>query len=557
MRLACATSPRHALTTDGRRSAAAVAAGILLSRIAGLAREVAVSAYLGIGVAADAFKAALRIPNLLQNLLGEGVLSASFIPVYARLVEDRDEEEAGRLAGAMAGLLLTFSGLLVVVGVVAARPLTIVLTPGFEGERLDLAVTLVRIIFPGVGFLVLSAWCLGVLSSHRRFFLSYVAPVLWNAAQIAVVVALAVSGASPRRLATGLAWGVAAGGALQFLVQLPAVRRVGRPLHLSLAAGRATVREVRRRFLPAVLGRGVVQIVGYVDLMLASLLAVGAVAAFTYSQVLYLLPVSLFGMSVAAAELPELARLGSDDDATGVRRERLDAGLARIAFYVVPTQVVYVLAGDLVVGALLQRGEFGAGDTRLVWLITAATSLALVATTTSRLVQSTLYAAGDTATPARIAVARVATAAMLGALLMFPLDRVVLDGPRFDNVEADGSFGPLPDDLRANETGRQHLGAVGLGLGAAVGAWLEFALLRRATRSRLPRIRIGGSQRTPILAGGAAAAVVVVVARQLLLDLAPIPGASIALVSAGAVYLAVTAALGVPEARALLKMRAR
>ena len=185
-------SPAHrpgaANAPSSRRSSANVAAGIALSRIAGLARERVIAHYLGVGFAVDAFRAASRIPNLLQNLLGEGVLSASFIPVYSRLVAERDEEEAGRVAGAIAGLLAAVAGALVLAGVIFARPLAAVLTPGFSGRRLDLTVDLIRILTPGIGFLVLSAWCLGVLNSHRRFFVPYVAPVLWNVTQIAVLV---------------------------------------------------------------------------------------------------------------------------------------------------------------------------------------------------------------------------------------------------------------------------------------------------------------------------------------------------------------------------------
>ena len=330
----------------GRRSSFLVAAGILLSRLSGLIREIAVSAYLGVGAAADAFKAALRIPNLLQNMLGEGVLSASFIPVYAKLL-DEDDREAGRLAGAIAGLLCALTAVLVLVGIVLARPITVLLTPGFEGERLDLAVDLLRIMFPGVGLLVLSAWCLGVLNSHRRFFLSYVAPVLWNAAQIVAVVAVGITGASQEDLATALAWGVVVGGLLQLGVQLPAVRDLTGRIRLSLDTRSTSVRSVISRFTPVLVGRGVVQLVTYVDLVLASLLAVGAVSALTYAQVLYLLPISLFGVAVAAAELPELSRLGKAGRVE-IRR-RLPFGLDRIVFYVAPTVALYLVAGDVII----------------------------------------------------------------------------------------------------------------------------------------------------------------------------------------------------------------
>ncbi|MBA2281012.1 MAG: murein biosynthesis integral membrane protein MurJ [Acidimicrobiia bacterium] len=535
-----------------------MAGGILLSRLAGLVREIAIGGYLGVGAAADAFKAALRIPNLLQNLLGEGVLSASFIPVYARLL-DEDEAEAGRVAGAVAGLLAAAAGVIALIGVVFARPITIALTPGFEGERLELTVDLVRIMTPGIAFLVLSAWCLGVLNSHRRFFLAYVAPVLWNAAQIAVVVFLGIRGATDRSIATGLAWGVAVGGVLQLVVQLPSVIRVGRGIRPSLDRTGAGVREVGRRFVPVLLGRGVVQLVGYVDLFLASLLAVGAVSAFTYAQVLYLLPISLFGMSVAAAELPELARLGADG-AVEVRR-RLDVGLGRIAFFVAPVQALYLAAGSVIAAALLQRGDFTADDARLVWFVLAGSSVALLATTASRLLQNALYGLGDSRTPARVAALRVAVAAVLGALLMFQGDRLVLQ-PGTSEIVVDGELPApltaLPESVRIDEAAPLRLGAVGLTVASSVGAWLELALLRRAVRRRVGAVLLGGTHRFRVLGAATLAGVVALALRwSVAADAGPLLAAVIVLVPAGLAYLLVTSVTGVPEAAQLLRRRRR
>src|SRR5688572_29459453 len=169
-----------------RKSSASflVAAGIFLSRIAGLVRQRVFAHYFGNSEAADAFGAAFRIPNLLQNLFGEGVLSASFIPVYARLLAEGDDEEAGRLAGAVVALLTLVTAVLVLAGVLATPWLIDLIAPGFEGEKRELTIRLVRVLFPGAGLLALSAWCLGVLNSHRRFFLSYISPVLWNVAMI-------------------------------------------------------------------------------------------------------------------------------------------------------------------------------------------------------------------------------------------------------------------------------------------------------------------------------------------------------------------------------------
>ena len=534
---------------SGRRSSALVGGGILLSRLAGLARESLIAATFATGFAVDAFRAALRIPNVLQNLLGEGSLSASFIPVYARLLADGDEEEAGRLAGAVAGLLAVVAAAFVVAGVVFARPLTAVLAPGYTGARFELTVTLVRILTPGIGALVLSAWCLGVLNSHRRFFLSYAAPVLWNVAQIAVLVALGARGLSQSSLAVALAWGALAGGFLQLGVQLPAVRSLLGRLRPTTSWGTREVRTVLRRFAPAATGRGVVQLAAYVDLVLASFLALGAVAALSYALVLYLLPISLFGMSVAAAELPELSRHADSGGA-----ERLEELLARVAFFVVPTALAYLVVGDVVVAALFERGRFGPDDTRLVWWVLAAFSLGLVATTASRIMQSALYALGDTRGPAAVAVARVALSATVGAALMLQLDRLALAGTGGLGVVLLGdlpAWSPLPVAVRSDPDAALRLGAVGLALGSAFGAWLELALLRRRLPSPLGRARLlGGHGRATVLAALVGVAVAVAV-RAAVGGLAPVLALAAMAPPAGAAYLLVAAKMKVPEALAL------
>ncbi|HUF33648.1 MAG TPA: murein biosynthesis integral membrane protein MurJ [Acidimicrobiales bacterium] len=544
---------------SGRRASALVASGIMLSRLAGLVRERVIASELGVGMAVDAFRAALRIPNLMQNLLGEGVLSASFIPVYARLLEEGREEEAGKVAGAIAGLLAAVAGLLVLIGVVFARPITLALAPGFAGtpERLELTVTLTRILTPGIGILVLSAWCLGVLNSHRRFFLSYVAPVLWNAAQIGVLVALGMRGFSQEGLAIGLAWGAFAGGVLQLLVQVPTVVRLVRHLRPSLRTDLPGVRTIVRRFVPVVLGRGVVQLSAYLDLLLASLLAVGAVSALGYAQVFYLLPISLFGMSVAAAELPELSRLDAPtEEALATWQERVESGLARVAFFVVPVSMVYLVLGDLVVGALLRTGRFGLAETVLVWYVLAAFTIGLLATTSSRLLQSTLYALGDTRTPARVAALRVALAAGLGVVLMFQLDRIVLDGTGlvglagFDELPA--PLAPLPEGVRVAGGVILRLGAVGLALASGMTAWVELALLRRRLTASVGQVRLGGGHLGRILLATAGAGAVALFGRPLVDHLHPVVALALVGGPSGLMYLTATTALGVPEARALV-----
>ena len=472
------------------RGSSAVGAGILLSRLAGLLREKLLAYFLGTGLAAEAFRAALRIPNLLQNLLGEGVLTGAFVPTYARMVRDGREEDAGRLAGAIASILILVTGVLVVIGVVLAEPITRVLTPGFPAgsPKTELTVALVRILTPSLGFLVLSAWCLGVLNAHRRFFRAYVAPVLWNASIIIALSVAASFGRGDTDLARAVALGALIGAALQFLSQLPAVLRIARGIRLGLRGDVPGLREVLDASVGVILGRGIVQLSAYVDLMIASLLAAGAVAALGYAQVLYLLPVSLFGMSVAAASLPDLATTPSDD------RERLlaeiERGMARIATFVVPTSVAYLVLGSAIVTVLFGGGAFGSAETRQVSVVLAAYAVGLLATTQSRLLQSALYGLDDTRTPARVAGVRVLVGTVVGVSAM-----LLLDGFRWD------ASGPVrvADTGLADLTARgsieslHRLGAAGIALGASVGAWLEWWLLRRsvARRTGSKRARTG------------------------------------------------------------------
>ncbi len=515
-----------------------VAGGILLSRIAGLIRERVFAQVFGTSLYADVFRAGLRMPNVLQNLLGEGTLSASFIPVYAELLEQGRHREAGRVAGAIFALLLAVAGALSLVGIFLSPALVTVFLPGFSDERRELTIAISRILFPMTGVLVLSAWSLGVLNSHRRFFLPYVAPVLWNAAMIGTLVALGGT-LSPDRLVIALAWGALAGGGLQFLIQVPWVLRLDRELRVSWGLRLAGVRETLRNAGPALLGRGVVQVSGWIDLVLASFLATGAVAAIGYAQVLYVLPISLFGMSVAAAELPELSR--RRDDATGVLRERTVAGLRRMAFYVVPTFVGFVALGDVIVAALYQTGAFGRSDTLLVYLTLLGYTCGLLASTAARLLASAFFALRDTRTPARCAAVRVAVAAVLGAGLMI----------QFEPVDLFGRSAIGPGVLASFRLGDQPLGAVGLAFGAGIAAWIEWALLRRALQPRIGSIGLGADTwlRMSCAAGAGAAAGWAI--RLALPEMHPAAAAVFILGGFGLLYLGVARLLGLSEAQVM------
>lgn len=514
-----------------------VAAGIFLSRIAGLLRDIVFARYLGTSPYASAFRGALRMPNVLQNLLGEGTLSASFIPVYSRLLEEGREEDAGRLAGAIFALLLAVAGGLSLFGVVMAPVLVSVFLPGFEGEIRELTIQLTRIIFPMTGILVLSAWALGILNSHRKFFVSYTAPVLWNAAMIG---ALVIFGGrlDQRGLAVALAWGALIGGGLQFLIQVPWVLRSERSLRLRWDLRSHGAPAVIRNAGPAIMGRGVVQVSGWADLVLASLLFDGAVAALGYAQTFYMLPVSLFGMSIAAAELPELSRQSGTAGAEESLRRRVSAGLRQMAVFVVPSAIGYLVLGDIILGAVYERGDFTRADTLLVWFILGGYAVGLLASTATRLYASALYALGDTKTPAKIAILRVTTSALLGAGLMATLEPITVRGVTFGGWQAMSVLG-------------NPIGAAGLAAGAGVAAWLEWLLLRRALGRRIGDASAAGVLLKLIIS----AAVAAVAARGLATVLPPLANVLLAVAVLGPfgiAYFALAHILGVGEVRTAL-----
>lgn len=510
-----------------------IGAGILLSRIAGLIRERVIASCFGAGLHADVFSAGLRLPNAIQNLLGEGTLSASFIPVYAELLGQGRTREAGRVAGAMFALLLAVAGAIALAGIALAPLLVSVFTPGFEGHRRELMITVTRIFFPMTGVLVLSAWALGILNSHRQFFVPYFAPVLWNAAIIAAL--LGFRDADLDRLLTAAATGALLGGLVQFAFQLPWVLRLDREIRLNLGRREPVFLEAVRNAGPAILGRGVVQISAYADLILASLLAVGAVSRLRYAQTLYVLPISLFAMSIAAAELPELAReRGGLSDA--LRLRLLTAG-RRVAFFIVPSLAAFVFLGPTLVAGLYQTGQFQSADVTLVWLTLAAYSLGMMASTSTRLYQSAFYAIRDTRTPARIAALRVLMSAAAGTVLMLQFEPVQIGSWRLP--------AGLWSDLRIEGL---PLGPVGLALGAAVGAWFEWTLLRRHLAARIGHVGVG----LPILARMFVAALFAAATGALLAwltgSLHPLPKAALVAAGFGASYLAAAQMLGLDEA---------
>ena len=538
----------------GRGAALLVATGILLSRIIGLVRERVFAHYFGNSDSAGAFKAAQRIPNALQNLFGEGVLSAAFIPVYSRLLAEGDEKLAGRVAGAIASIIAIAVAILVLLGVIFAPALVGVIAFGFKGETRELTITLVRVLFPGIGLLVLSAWCLGVLNSHRKFFVPYVAPVLWSLAMITAMV-LYGGKVSLDRLAVILAWGAVVGSFLQFGIQIPFVLKHARDIRIGLEVMLQPVRLIIFNTLPIVLSRGVVQISAFVDESIASKLGEQALSGLAYAQTLYMLPISLFAMSVAAAELPEMSSAtGTQEEVATALRKRLLAGQRQIAFFVIPSIAAFILIGRELVAGLFQTGNFGLEDTLFVWYVLMGSTVGLLAVTLGRLFSSGFYALRDTRTPLRFAIVRVVLTAVLGVLFAFPLRPYLLQLITLAGL-------PIPEV----EDARLALGAVGLTVSAGIAGWVEFVLLRRAMKKRiqahpLPKSFLFTVWGAAIAAAGAAyffGKLILPVIRPELPSFFGLQNFIAALVVSaffGLVYFAIAALLRIPETDRLKRM---
>ncbi len=435
-----------------------VSLGIVLSRLVGLVRQRVTAHYFGTSAVGDVIAASFRIGNVAQNLFGEGTLSSSFIPVYSRLRAEGRTEEARELALASLGLLALVIVVVSALGAALAPWVSLAVAAGFSGPERALTAELVRVLFPMTGLLVLGAWALGVLNSHRDFFLSYAAPVAWSAAQIAaLVLAGSALGLRGGALAHVLALGALVGALFQLLFLMARARRYLGTLTPTLKRHLAPVREAAARLPAALVGRGVVQLSGLVDTLLVSFLGAGATASFAYAQMIYLLPMSVLGTGEAAAALPEMACDTAEADRNERARRiraRLGASLTRTVTLAIPAVVVLCGFGEELVVVLLRTGAFDRDSTSRVAGALAVYGTALIGNASGRLLATACFALGDTRGPARCATARIAASTGLSLLLMRPF------------------------------------GVPGVVAGAAVAAWLETGLLAARLKTALGELEL-------------------------------------------------------------------
>lgn len=490
-------------------------------------RQKVVAHYLGTTDVADAVATAFRVANITQNLLGEGTLSASFIPVYARLrlreTNPRDAGLATRFARAMLGVLLVVTLVLSTLGALFAPTIAAVIAGGFEGDKLALTAELVRLLFPMTGLLVLGAWSLGVLTAHRKFLIPYLAPVVWSVGQIvALIVAARALGLGGENLARAVVWGAIAGAGLQLLLMMVPVRALLSSVLPSFAWRTEGVYESVTRFPGALVARGVILLSGLVDTYLVSFLGVGANATFQYAQTIYLLPMAVLGTGEAAAHLPDLAE--QDLSAPETRRSviaGITQSLTRVLTLAFAAAALFLVLGVDVTRVLFRGGSFDESSTRAVGAVLAAYALGLPANAASRILGTASFARGDTLRPALFAVVRVVVSTAVSIALM------------------------------------KRLGVPGVVIGAAVAAWVELALLainvRRAYGQTglagVPYLRILGAASAPALLGLGGHALFERLAWPLVIE------SLVTLMVAGAGFLLVARALRVLDVTSLLRRR--
>ena len=410
------------------KSTAVTGGMTLLSRITGLARDVVFARMIGasIGVSADAFYVAFRIPNFLRRIFGEGAFSQAFIPVYAEYDTKRGNSEAKEFLSDMVGTLTVLLFIVTLVGVVAAPLLVLILAPGFLNDtgKYDLTVVMLRIMFPYILFISLVAMAAGVLNTHRRFAAPAFTPVLLNLCLISAALWLAPRMAEP---VIALAWGVFVAGIVQLLFQLPflvQIDRLPRP-RIALRAMNAGVRRVFRLMVPAIFGVSVAQLNVLINTLLASFLVTGSVSWLYYSDRLMEFPLGVFGIALATVILPSLSRRHAANS-TEEFSQLLDWALRWVFIIAVPASLgLIVLAGPLLV-TFFYYGAFGERDVIMSARALMAFSIGLVGFVLVKVLAPGFYARQDTKTPMKVGAISMGANIVLSLALIYPLRHVGL-----------------------------------------------------------------------------------------------------------------------------------
>lgn len=394
-----------------------MAAATLLSRLLGFVRDAMIAWCFGTGFGSDAFLAAFRIPNLFRRLFGEGTLSSAFVPVLTETLWKSGHAEARSLAAAAARMLAGLLIVLCLAGMAASPWIVRLMTPGFAGPKLEMTVTLTRIMFPYLFAAGMAALCMGTLNVFGNFAAPALAPALLNIAMIVSMLAAVPLAGRPEY---GLALAVLIGGAGQLALQLPFLARNRLQVWRRAQAFHPALARVARLMVPAVLGGAVYQINVLVGTLLASFLPEGSVSYLYYAERLMEFPLGIVAMAGATAVLPSLAREAAAGDAEALR-STFGYAFRMVSFLTLPAMAGLILLGEPMVVLLFQRGEFGAESARLTSQALLYYAIGLWAFSAVRIVVAAFFALQDSRTPVRVATISILANVVLGAVLMRPL----------------------------------------------------------------------------------------------------------------------------------------
>lgn len=398
------------------RAAGLVSFGTLISRVAGMFRDVAIAHAFGAGFFSDAFFVAFRVPNLIRRLLGEGPMSSAFIPVFSEYREKKSSREAWKLASNLTGLMGGLALVLTVAGIYAAPLIVRVMAPewGLDSPKGSLTVDLTRLLFPYLFLVVLYSLAMSILNACRRFFVPAMATSMLNLGMIWGALVMAPFFDPP---IFGLAWGALLGGAIQLGVNFPSLRSVGYRWRPGFDFRDEGVRRIALLMVPTVVGLAVNDINQVVDTILASLLAEGSVSWLFYASRLTQLPLGLVGIAVGTAILPTLAAQSARGDDEELKKT-ISFGLRVVLFLTLPAIVGLVVLRLPITALLFQRGEFSLADTEATARAVYAYALGMWAAGGIRILASAFYSVKDTRTPFLTATAAMGVNIFLNLALM-------------------------------------------------------------------------------------------------------------------------------------------
>ncbi len=401
------------------RSGAVISAMTMISRVLGLLRDMIVARYFPVDGATDAFYVAFRIPNLLRRLFAEGAFSLAFVPVLSEYKEKRGQAELKDLIDHVAGYLALILLVITVIGVVAAPVVMWVFAPGFASKpsaRPDLAVEMLRITFPYILFISLTAFVSGILNTFHRFAIPALTPALLNVVMIAAAVWGAPYFDEP---VLALAWGVFFAGLAQLVFQLPTLTRLGLLPRFRLRKAHEGVSRIMTLMIPTLFGSSVAQLNLLINTLLASFLAVGSISWLYYSDRFVELPLAIVGVALGTVILPKLSSDHAKADAAQFQ-QTMDWALRLGVLISLPATLGLVLLAKPILATVMMHGEFAWRDVQMSSLSLMTYAVGLSGFILVKVLAPGFYSRQDTKTPVKIGMIAIGANMALNVLIVLP-----------------------------------------------------------------------------------------------------------------------------------------